>query len=84
MTKEFLLVFESEPPLPPSTAQAKQKLIGRENVFKSLTSIFQKRGFIIIFISYGVNLGCFAAIVTLLDELILINFPVNYNLNEEL
>lgn len=69
-------VFKSEPRLPPSAAQAKQRIIQDESVLKSLSCILKKRAYILIMLSYGCSIGSFNAFATLLNQVVLINFPV--------
>ncbi|XP_065215553.1 uncharacterized MFS-type transporter C09D4.1-like isoform X2 [Planococcus citri] len=71
----IVLFFKSAPKLPPSAAQAKQRQSEKENVFQALKSILRKRAFIFILLSYGWNVGSFNAIATLLNQIVLVNFP---------
>lgn len=70
-------VFKSQPTLPPSAAQARQLQIKSENIFKILASILRKPSFLLILLSYGWNVGAFNAVATLLNQIVLINYPVS-------
>lgn len=79
MTLLFILViiiFKERPPHPPSKAQmlALQN-VHEEHYGRSLLNLFKNVGFDILTITYGVNTGCYYAISTLLNPIILDYFP---------
>ncbi|XP_050519855.1 feline leukemia virus subgroup C receptor-related protein 2-like isoform X2 [Daktulosphaira vitifoliae] len=76
-----ILIFyfvKAAPPLPPSMAQAVQKSSNSndpKSFIKSLWRLIANYGFILLLISYGINVGSFYAISTLLNQFILVYFP---------
>lgn len=72
------LVFEDKPDLPPSPAQAAQKSgTNSGNFIDSVRRLLTNKGYILLLLSYGINVGVFYAISTLLNQVILIYFPVS-------
>lgn len=73
----ILLFFKSAPPLPPSPAQAVQRenTGSNENFFLSIKRLFTNVGYLLLLLSYGINVGIFYAISTLLNQIILVYFP---------
>ncbi|KAE9540693.1 hypothetical protein AGLY_003938 [Aphis glycines] len=80
-TLVFLLIYffvKSSPPLPPSLAQANQRSTSNndpKNFIKSLFRLMNNYGFLLLLVSYGINVGSFYAISTLLNQIILVYFP---------
>lgn len=76
----FFVVFEDKPDLPPSPAQAAQK-ISNDNVnfMQSVKRLLTNKGYVLLLLSYGINVGVFYAISTLLNQIFLIYFPVSMN-----
>ncbi|XP_077299104.1 histamine transporter [Arctopsyche grandis] len=70
----ILLFFKAGPPTPPSAAQDIQNPIG-DNFFKSIKRLATNRNYILLLLSYGMNVGCFYAISTLLNQVILQYYP---------
>lgn len=75
-------VVTASPPLPPSLAQANQRSSAAnnndpKNFIKSLWRLIGNYGFILLLLSYGMNVGSFYAISTLLNQIILQYFPVS-------
>lgn len=76
----WFVVFKSEPPLPPSPAQAVQKRESRESDEKfshSIKRLLTNVGYLLLLLSYGINVGIFYAISTLLNQIVLQYFKVN-------
>ncbi|XP_077265379.1 choline/ethanolamine transporter flvcr2a isoform X1 [Temnothorax americanus] len=76
----ILLLFKSAPPLPPSSAQAVQREKSESSrevktFFESIRRLFLNRGYLLLLISYGINVGTFYAISTLLNRLVIKQFP---------
>ncbi|XP_014473180.1 PREDICTED: feline leukemia virus subgroup C receptor-related protein 2 [Dinoponera quadriceps] len=74
----ILIFFKSEPPLPPSPAQAVQKRENKENGEKfsrSIKRLLTNVGYLLLLLSYGINVGIFYAISTLLNQIVLQYFP---------
>lgn len=77
-----IAVVTASPPLPPSLAQANQRSANNNisdprNFIKSLWRLIGNYGFVLLLLSYGMNVGSFYAISTLLNEFILKYFPVS-------
>ncbi|KZC06596.1 Feline leukemia virus subgroup C receptor-related protein 2, partial [Dufourea novaeangliae] len=72
----ILLFFKSEPPLPPSPAQAVQREAeSTESFFQSVKKLVTNVGYLLLLLSYGINVGIFYAISTLLNHIVLQYFP---------
>ncbi|CAK9808379.1 Uncharacterized MFS-type transporter C09D4.1 [Anthophora plagiata] len=72
----ILLFFKSEPPLPPSPAQAVQREAeSTESFFVSVKKLVTNVGYLLLLLSYGINVGVFYAISTLLNRIVLQYFP---------
>ncbi|XP_017891804.2 feline leukemia virus subgroup C receptor-related protein 2-like, partial [Ceratina calcarata] len=70
------LFFKAEPPLPPSTAQAVQRDSDTPaNFFLSVKKLVTNVGYLLLLLSYGINVGVFYAISTLLNRIVLQYFP---------
>ncbi|XP_015592591.1 feline leukemia virus subgroup C receptor-related protein 2 isoform X2 [Cephus cinctus] len=71
----ILLFFKEQPPLPPSPAQAFQRETeSSENFFHSIKRLVTNSGYILLLLSYGINVGIFYAISTLLNRIVLAHF----------
>nr|CAD7450687.1 unnamed protein product [Timema bartmani] len=70
---EISLAFES-PPLPPSAAQAVQRAAETTSFVSSLRRLMGNPGYILLLVSYGINVGVFYAISTLLNQVILSHY----------
>ncbi|XP_034942789.1 uncharacterized MFS-type transporter C09D4.1 isoform X2 [Chelonus insularis] len=72
----ILIFFKAKPPLPPSPAQAALHDIDKsEDFFQSLKRLVLNFGYIMLLLSYAVNVGIFYAISTLLNQIVLKYFP---------
>ncbi|XP_076253573.1 choline/ethanolamine transporter flvcr2a-like [Rhynchophorus ferrugineus] len=74
----IIFCFPKEPPLPPSIAQwdeRKKEQLDMRQYLKAYKKLFHNRGFVFHTIAYGINIGVFAAIGTLLNQFILEYFP---------
>ncbi|KAK9695791.1 Major Facilitator Superfamily [Popillia japonica] len=73
------IFFKSEPPLPPSIAQAKLRLnrseFSNKEFLNSYKSLLTNMPFMVLSFAYGMNIGVFAAVCTLLNQFILTYFP---------
>lgn len=77
MASYSLTGFEKEPPLPPSLARYSTCSSSEpQNYSKSIKQIMRNRNYIILFITYGINVGVFYAMSTLLNQTVLIHFEV--------
>lgn len=74
----FLPVFKAQPPLPPSPAQAVQRENdSAEDFIQSIKRLFTNVGYLLLLLSYAINVGIFYAISTLLNQIVLEYFPVS-------
>ncbi|XP_043490525.1 feline leukemia virus subgroup C receptor-related protein 1 [Polistes fuscatus] len=72
----ILLFFKAQPPLPPSPAQAVQRdNESTEDFIQSVKRLLTNVGYLLLLLSYGINVGIFYAISTLLNQIILEYFP---------
>ncbi|XP_045470838.1 uncharacterized MFS-type transporter C09D4.1 [Harmonia axyridis] len=67
----IILFFKNEPPTPPSYAQAQQQNDGQVDFIGSLKSLLVNGPYILLLLAYGINVGIFYAISTLLNQIIL-------------
>ncbi|KAJ8881176.1 hypothetical protein PR048_017649 [Dryococelus australis] len=67
-------VFQDAPPQPPSPAQALQKDSKADDFISSIKRLLQNRGYVLLLLSYGINIGVFYAISTLLNTLVLTHY----------
>jgi hypothetical protein len=70
-------VFKAEPPLPPSPAQAEQRANEDSNFVGSVKRLMTNKGYLLLMMSYSLNVGVFYAISTLLNDVVLKYFPVS-------
>lgn len=74
----FLLViffFKAEPPCPPSPAAAASAAEADEKYIRSIYRLIKNRSYMLLLISYGINVGVYYAISTLLNQVFLKHFP---------
>ncbi|XP_021928685.1 feline leukemia virus subgroup C receptor-related protein 2-like isoform X3 [Zootermopsis nevadensis] len=77
-----LFFFQKEPPLPPSPAQASlrqqlpitDKSTDRQTYLQTLKSLLTNRNFVLLLFSYGINVGVFYVVSTLLNQTVLLYF----------
>ncbi|XP_022919006.1 uncharacterized MFS-type transporter C09D4.1-like [Onthophagus taurus] len=75
-----IFFFKDTPPTPPSMAEALKETESKTNFkeFKtSLIALALNRNFVLLLLSYGINVGIFYAISTLLNQIILRYYPDN-------
>jgi FLVCR family feline leukemia virus subgroup C receptor-related protein len=70
-------VFKAEPPLPPSPAQAEQRANEDSNFVGSVKRLMTNKGYVLLMMSYSLNVGVFYAISTLLNDVVLRYFKVS-------
>ncbi|KAH8307600.1 hypothetical protein KR044_004762, partial [Drosophila immigrans] len=76
----MIFFFQDKPPTPPSAAQeTSQRLEGmaeqQVSFAQSLKNLLTNRNFIFLLLSYGINVGVFYAISTLLNPVVLKYYP---------
>lgn len=75
-----LLVFKAEPPTPSSAAQEKANEISeeeRDSFLLSVKKLAVNPAYILLVVSYGINVGIYYAISTLLNQIIVKYYPVS-------
>ncbi|XP_031621871.1 feline leukemia virus subgroup C receptor-related protein 2 [Contarinia nasturtii] len=71
-----VLFFQAQPPTPPSAAQeATQSPLESSPFLHSIKRLFLNGNYILLLISYGMNVGVFYAISTLLNRIVLLYYP---------
>ncbi|XP_075991825.1 histamine transporter isoform X2 [Anticarsia gemmatalis] len=70
----ILLFFKAAPPSPPSAAADLGNSLD-SNFLLSLKKLITNRNYVLLLISYGINVGAFYAISTLLNQVILTYYP---------
>ncbi|KAJ8736680.1 hypothetical protein PYW08_007336 [Mythimna loreyi] len=70
----ILLFFKAAPPSPPSAAADMGNSLD-SNFLLSLKKLITNRNYVLLLISYGLNVGTFYAISTLLNQVILTYYP---------
>lgn len=70
----ILLFFKAAPPTPPSAAADLGNSLD-SNFLLSLKKLMTNRNYVLLLISYGLNVGVFYAISTLLNQVVLTYYP---------
>lgn len=72
----IVVFFEDKPSTPPSVAQANaQQVQSEQSYLKTIKSLLSNRNYILILITYGLNVGVFYAVSTDLNQLVTLRFP---------
>ncbi|KAF0300149.1 Feline leukemia virus subgroup C receptor-related protein 2 [Amphibalanus amphitrite] len=71
----IIFVFQNEPKLPPSPGQAALKVAEPQSYGASILRLFKNYSFVLLVITYGINVGIFYGISTLLGQIVLAQFP---------
>ncbi|XP_042602361.1 feline leukemia virus subgroup C receptor-related protein 2-like isoform X1 [Cyprinus carpio] len=72
-----VIVFQERPDIPPTHAQAAARRMSPENYSytASIHRLLRNKAFILLVITYGLNVGCFYAVSTLLNRMIIEHYP---------
>ncbi|XP_061602260.1 heme transporter FLVCR2-like [Cololabis saira] len=72
-----VFVFQERPKLPPTQAQATARSIPPEqySYMASILRLLRNRPFLLLILTYGLNVGCFYAVGTLLNRMIILHYP---------
>ncbi|KAM4712849.1 choline/ethanolamine transporter flvcr2b isoform 1-T1 [Anableps anableps] len=72
-----IFVFQERPKLPPTQAQATARTIPPEeySYIASILRLLRNKPFVLLIISYGLNVGCYYAVGTLLNRMIIEHYP---------
>ncbi|XP_074516331.1 choline/ethanolamine transporter flvcr2b-like [Sebastes fasciatus] len=72
-----VIVFQEKPEIPPTQAQAQARSISRDeySYMASFLRLLRNKPFMLLVVSYGLNVGCFYSISTLLNRMIIEHYP---------
>ncbi|XP_075964384.1 choline/ethanolamine transporter flvcr2a [Anarhichas minor] len=72
-----VIVFQEKPEIPPTQAQAQARNIppGDYSYMASISNLLRNKPFILLMVSYGLNVGSFYSISTLLNRMIIEHYP---------
>ncbi|XP_041926335.1 feline leukemia virus subgroup C receptor-related protein 2-like isoform X4 [Alosa sapidissima] len=72
-----VIVFQEQPEIPPTQSQVTARSIPPEDYsyMASIKRLLSNKPFILLIISYGLNVGCFYAVSTLLNRMIIEYYP---------
>ncbi|XP_036927043.1 feline leukemia virus subgroup C receptor-related protein 2 isoform X1 [Acanthopagrus latus] len=72
-----IIVFQERPEIPPSQAQAQAGNIPPDeySYTASIMRLLRNKPFMLLVLSYGLNVGCFYAVSTLLNRMIIEHYP---------
>ncbi|CAB1342563.1 unnamed protein product [Coregonus sp. 'balchen'] len=72
-------MFQERPELPPTQAQATARCIPPEqySYTASILRLLRNKPFLLLILTYGLNVGCFYAVGTLLNRTIIEHYPVS-------
>ncbi|XP_053191139.1 feline leukemia virus subgroup C receptor-related protein 2 [Scomber japonicus] len=72
-----VIVFQEKPEVPPSQAQAQARSIPPDeySYTASILRLLRNKPFMLLVVSYGLNVGCFYAVSTLLNRMIIEHYP---------
>lgn len=70
-----LIGFRDRPPRPPSRVQVSREQSEPVTYWRSMANLFRNLNYVLLLITYGVNVGTFYAISTLLNKAVLSYFP---------
>ncbi|KAJ9601192.1 hypothetical protein L9F63_000660 [Diploptera punctata] len=69
-----LIFFEKEPPTPAQLSEADKKQV-EQTYLQSVKSLLTNKNFVLLFVSYGIIVGVYYAVSTLLNQMVLLHFP---------
>ncbi|XP_031703385.1 choline/ethanolamine transporter flvcr2a isoform X2 [Anarrhichthys ocellatus] len=72
-----VIVFQEKPEIPPTQAQAQARNIlpGDYSYMASISNLLRNKPFMLLMVSYGLNVGSFYSISTLLNRMIIEHYP---------
>lgn len=72
----IVAIFDEKPPTPPSAAQDQSAEYNQNTSYlEILKTFFFDIDFVFLFVTYGINVGVFYAVSTLLEQVINVHFP---------
>lgn len=69
-------VFRDAPPTSPSAAQDNIEAPAEDSYFKFIKRLLVNKDYMLLLISYGISVAVFGAISTLLNQVVLVYYPV--------
>lgn len=69
-----VLSFSDKPKVPPSYAQIRMEEES-SNYFGSINALMTNKDYVLLLVSYGINVGAFYSISTVLNQLVVLQFP---------
>ncbi|KAL4618114.1 feline leukemia virus subgroup C receptor-related protein 2 [Arapaima gigas] len=72
-----VIVFQEQPKIPPTQAQLVARTLSTEDYSytASILRLLRNRPFVLLIVTYGLNVGCFYAVGTLLNRMIIKHYP---------
>ncbi|KAM9341270.1 choline/ethanolamine transporter flvcr2a [Symphorus nematophorus] len=72
-----VIVFQERPEIPPTQAQAQARSIPADDYsyMASIKRLLCNKPFMLLVVSYGLNVGCFYAVSTLLNRMVIEHYP---------
>ncbi|XP_051252090.1 feline leukemia virus subgroup C receptor-related protein 2 isoform X2 [Dicentrarchus labrax] len=72
-----VIVFQEKPEIPPTQAQAQARNLSPDeySYTASILRLLCNKPFMLLVVSYGLNVGCFYAVSTLLNRMIIEHYP---------
>uniref|UniRef100_A0A665WER9 Feline leukemia virus subgroup C cellular receptor family, member 2a n=1 Tax=Echeneis naucrates TaxID=173247 RepID=A0A665WER9_ECHNA len=72
-----VIVFQEKPEIPPTQAQVQARSISPDeySYMASILRLLRNKPFMLLVVSYGLNVGCFYAVSTLLNRMIIEHYP---------
>ncbi|XP_030308476.1 feline leukemia virus subgroup C receptor-related protein 2 isoform X3 [Calypte anna] len=72
-----IIVFKEKPPYPPSRAQAliQSRAPEEYSYMQSILRLLHNANFLLLMVTYGLNTGCFYALSTLLNRMVIHHYP---------
>ncbi|XP_038585458.1 feline leukemia virus subgroup C receptor-related protein 2 isoform X2 [Micropterus salmoides] len=72
-----VIVFQERPEIPPTQAQAQARNIPPDeySYTASVLRLLRNKPFMLLVVSYGLNVGCFYAVSTLLNRMVIEHYP---------
>jgi len=75
ITIVVLIGFQAAPPLPPAASRSSADADASENYYQSIKRMVTNPSYKLLLITYGLNVGVFYAMSTLLNQVVLFHFP---------
>ncbi|XP_008506972.1 choline/ethanolamine transporter FLVCR2-like isoform X1 [Equus przewalskii] len=70
-----IIVFKEKPINPPNRAQSQNPALTFSDALSSVIRLFKNLNFVLLVISYGLNVGAFYSLSTLLNRMVILHYP---------